>query len=586
MKNYKITLLFITIVFSSLIINAQTDCATFTLLQDDVGVAGETFGVSLADFNGDGWNDVVTIDAYNDIEVYFWDVDNNRMGTTVTSLGGDAWRFGVEVIDIENDGDWDFVTSPFSSTSGNGIEVWENDGTGNFTLKADGVGGTNNSSGYEFAVGDLNGDGYTDIFYPGGDLYILLNDGNGNFTNNGQDISVSSAEDVVLADFDNDNDLDAAIVRGGGSGFVGKVFVNDGIGQFTDTGQEITAGNSEGIDAADIDGDGDIDIVVAPWHGNVWLKINDGVGNYLPGDTLFDVGSSFYNDVILFDQNFDGYPDIITDKHIWLNNADDPGNFILQDFTMSVSTHDFEVIDMNNDILPDIYMGRFSSSSGDNIYLCDEPTYYDIDTTICFGDSLFVVGEWQTEPGIFLENAGCATYTRTTLSFYDEINTEVIDDEGTLTATATEAEYQWLDCDDDFAIIDGETAQSYTPTVTGNYAVEITQNGTCVDTSECYNVIVVNININKQENISIYPNPTTGIFNLEASLRPSSVTITNITGRTIYMTRGHAPLYIENTPLYIENAPLQIDISTQPSGIYLLKIQTEKTIIIEKIIKN
>ncbi|MEA2041978.1 MAG: T9SS type A sorting domain-containing protein, partial [Bacteroidota bacterium] len=318
-----------------------------------------------------------------------------------------------------------------------------------------------------------------------------------------------------------------------------------------------------------------------PGSGSVKLYLNDGLGTFLPGDTLSDAGSDSHNNIILIDQNFDGYPDIITDEHIWLNDANDPGNFILQDFTMAVSTHDFEVIDMNNDLLPDIYMGRFSSDNGDNIYLCDEPSYTDVDVTICFGDSLFVQNAWQTEEGIYLDNAGCETYTRTTLSFYDEIDTEVTEDEGTLTATATGAEYQWLDCDNDFAIINGEIAQSYTPTADGNYAVEITQNETCVDTSECYNVTVTDINQNIQENISIYPNPTTGIINLEApsvaersrSIRPSSVSVTNITGKTIKQ-------------FVISNSKFVIDLSNQPSGIYFIKIQTENIIMTEKIIKN
>ena len=54
-----------------------------------------------------------------------------------------------------------------------------------------------------------------------------------------------------------------------------------------------------------------------------------------------------------------------------------------------------------------------------------------------------------------------------------------------LTADQTGATYQWLDCDDNNAIINGETNQSYTPAVTGNYAVEVTLNG-CVDTSACF----------------------------------------------------------------------------------------------------
>lgn len=54
-----------------------------------------------------------------------------------------------------------------------------------------------------------------------------------------------------------------------------------------------------------------------------------------------------------------------------------------------------------------------------------------------------------------------------------------------LNANQTGVNYQWLDCDDNNSIVSGETNQSFTPAVTGNYAVEVTMNG-CVDTSDCF----------------------------------------------------------------------------------------------------
>ena len=51
-------------------------------------------------------------------------------------------------------------------------------------------------------------------------------------------------------------------------------------------------------------------------------------------------------------------------------------------------------------------------------------------------------------------------------------------------ANQTAATYQWVDCDSSFIALVGEINQSYTATVTGNYAVEITIDG-CVDTSAC-----------------------------------------------------------------------------------------------------
>lgn len=61
---------------------------------------------------------------------------------------------------------------------------------------------------------------------------------------------------------------------------------------------------------------------------------------------------------------------------------------------------------------------------------------------------------------------------------------------GTLTANNSSATYQWLNCDTGNSIIGGATSQTYIVSGSGNYAVELTQNG-CVDTSVCTNVVVV-----------------------------------------------------------------------------------------------
>ena len=58
-----------------------------------------------------------------------------------------------------------------------------------------------------------------------------------------------------------------------------------------------------------------------------------------------------------------------------------------------------------------------------------------------------------------------------------------------LTAVENGVSYQWLDCDNNYAVINGETNQTYTPTTTGYFAVELTPIGGCggvqVDTSTC-----------------------------------------------------------------------------------------------------
>ena len=68
-----------------------------------------------------------------------------------------------------------------------------------------------------------------------------------------------------------------------------------------------------------------------------------------------------------------------------------------------------------------------------------------------------------------------------------------------ITANATGVNYQWLDCDNNYAHVNGETNQSFTPGITGNYAVEITLDG-CVDTSNCFLVDFTGIEELTQDN--------------------------------------------------------------------------------------
>jgi len=128
-----------------------------------------------------------------------------------------------------------------------------------------------------------------------------------------------------------------------------------------------------------------------------------------------------------------------------------------------------------------------------------------------------------------------------------------------LNAAQTGAVYQWLDCNDNNAIINGETNQSYTPTVTGNYSVAVNMHG-CVDTSTCYLVDYTGLSELYSEIVSIYPNPASNkitINGLNDLTDIKKIEITSITGAIVRK---------EN----ITNSV--IDISMLNSGMYLLFI--------------
>lgn len=127
--------------------------------------------------------------------------------------------------------------------------------------------------------------------------------------------------------------------------------------------------------------------------------------------------------------------------------------------------------------------------------------------------------------------------------------------------------YQWLDCDNANAPINGQTAQTFTPTVSGNYAVRLTTNG-CQSVSDCYAFNVLNtIDFDLDMAVSVYPNPTTGKISLTHN---ELIEIKNV---QIYSVLGAK----------VSDA---LDISGQSKGVYFIKIETDRGTIIKKIIKN
>jgi hypothetical protein len=148
--------------------------------------------------------DAVVVDAYDDMEVYI----NNGSGIFLydeTYGSGKSW-FGVDLVDVDLDNDLDIIVAAFYS--GAGCEVWLNDGVGNFSFSQGSI--ASSISMRKLGIGDLNGNGYPDIFapaYSGSSSQVWYNDGNGTFINSNQALAGSSCTQAALADLDGDNDL-------------------------------------------------------------------------------------------------------------------------------------------------------------------------------------------------------------------------------------------------------------------------------------------------------------------------------------------------------------------------------------------
>lgn len=86
----------------------------------------------------------------------------------------------------------------------------------------------------------------------------------------------------------------------------------------------------------------------------------------------------------------------------------------------------------------------------------------------------------------------------------------------TISSTSTGTVYQWLDCNNNFSPINGETSASFTATADGSYAVLVTNNTTsCSDTSDCIVLNGVGISEQHKDLLTIFPNPGNGVFTLK-----------------------------------------------------------------------
>jgi hypothetical protein len=190
--------------------------------------------------------------------------------------------YAVALGDLDGDGDLDaFVANGQGLASDWANAVWLNDGRGQLAARAALSGELDRDDSRAVALGDVDGDGDLDAFVGnlGVDL-VWLNDGVGSFSDSGQRLGDAWTQVVRLADLDRDGDLDA---------FVGdqrsvQIWTNDGAGHF-EPGRRIAEGfPGPAVALGDVDGDGDLDAVAGRSRRGPLVWLNDGTGRFVPRD--------------------------------------------------------------------------------------------------------------------------------------------------------------------------------------------------------------------------------------------------------------------------------------------------------------
>ncbi len=558
---------------------------TFSSENTISNISYNIFAMKLADLDNDSDMDVIVADAQGD--KIFWIPNTDGNGTFGSEIMIDQTCNGpvdIALYDFDNDNDMDFISSLANEHK---IYKYVNNGTGSFTK----ILLTDTIAQCRIGLSDIDNDGDKDLVYS---TYTytgcLLNDGSGNF-NDGSAIIDSNTPNggagvILSADLNNDG-YDEIIAN---QNLLAKWYINNQNNTFE--GKDVSLwGSAYDLAVGDLDNDTDPDIaVVCRSVGYVYYCENINWGDTIIARNTIAVEDA--KEVEIADLNNDGYNDIIVgtwpyQSINWLEN--NTYRILKEPFDQFVCEGNnayFSVISTG----VKIYKWQINTGSGFTD-ITNDATYSGADkaqlkinsvTADMFGNQFRCLVYNKDNEQLITETATLNQYTASVQCIENQARTADNSNNYTVVGTEFDLDTIYNKCNETLTVTNdynstatlaGEILTEGTHTIT--WTIKNTSNEVVDECSfdiEIQNYVGIN-NIYENE-ISIFPNPTNGIFRLtNVPQELSNVQITNITGKIIYnTTMGHVPL--------------QIDISNQSEGIYFIKIQTENNIIIKKIIKK
>lgn len=255
------------------------------------------------------------------------------------------------------------------------------------------------------------------------------------------------------------------------------------------------------------------------------IKVLDTMSTDLDLESIRMVGSSHYNYVEILDDNVLTFyfPDIqLPDSSTDYEGSQGYVSFSIEPKSAAGSGTE---ITNNSGIYFDFNPPVITNSVRNE--LIDDPQcqcgdFDGEDHVIACGSFTWINGVTYTDDNdttVFLlpSSQGCDSSVTLKLEVRKvNVNLNIVSKE--IKALATNAKFQWVDCNDNYAALSGDTGASFSPTQMGNYAVIVTQNG-CSDTSQCVTVDWTGIaGQSTPPSLSLFPNPSNGQIVFETNV--------------------------------------------------------------------
>jgi hypothetical protein len=322
----------------------------------------QPFEAVIADFNGDGKNDVVETFPTAGLAILRGD-GLGHLGTPALLAAG-AHPLHIVSVDFNGDHKADLAVT---NSNSNNVSILLGKGDGTFTVAPSPAVGM---APVGIVVGDFNGDGKADLAVadsgvPSGNnagthpntVAILLGTGTGRFQAPAFVPVARTPLLLAVADFNKDNSQD--LVVSNNQGGVVSVLLGNGNGTFK-TPRTFPVPQALGVGVADFNTDGNADLVVS--NGNlssIALLPGDGTGNFRPAIQV--PSGRLPSAVLTGDFNHDGKADYIT-SNVDPNTVSvvlGKGNGTFIDIGPAVPTNgavsnQIIAADFNNDGIPDL----------------------------------------------------------------------------------------------------------------------------------------------------------------------------------------------------------------------------------------